>query len=144
MALVLHLAFGLLPSQGGKKCVLGESAFVFEYLVLKMALLSRGAILCSSQSQFCGLSQRRRWKQRVFSIRYLFADGTVHCRGFAEKDSLPLSLDAHRSRFMMGDPIALALHRVAGPHSQPEKIKFNFCCHLIAWWRSALYWHSLI
>lgn len=65
-------------------------------------------------------------------MRYLFGDGTVHCRDFAEKDSVPLSLDAHSHRFMMGDPVALTLPRVAGPHTQPEKIKCKFCCHFIA------------
>lgn len=112
--------------------MLGESAFVFEYLVLKMALPYVGPFCAAHKASFVGCHRDADENNGFFSIRYLFADGTVHCRGFAEKDSLPLSLDAHRSRFMMGDPIALALHRVAGPHSQPEKIKFNFCCHLIA------------
>lgn len=54
MALVLHLAFGLLPSQGGKKCVLGESAFVFEYLVLKMALPYVGPFCAAHKASFVG------------------------------------------------------------------------------------------
>lgn len=73
--------------------------------------------------------------------KYLFADGIVRCRDFAEKESLSLSLDAHRCRFIMDDPVALTLPRVAGPDSRREKIK---CCHFIAGWRSTLYWHILI